>query len=90
MKLSISILIMGLCPFWGLSQNNSLKPYGALPSERQLKWHEMEMYCLIHFTPTTFQDKEWGFGDADPVIFNPTSFDANQIAAAAAAAGLKD
>lgn len=89
MKLSISILIMGLCPFWGLSQNNSLKPYGALPSERQLKWHEMEMYCLIHFTPTTFQDKEWGFGDADPVIFNPTSFDANQIAAAAAAAGFK-
>lgn len=65
------------------------KPYGALPAERQLRWHEMEMYCLIHFTPTTFQDKEWGFGDAEPAIFNPLHFDANQIATAAASAGFK-
>lgn len=65
------------------------KPYGALPSERQLRWHEMEMYSLIHYTPTTFQDKEWGFGDAEPSIFNPAAFDANQIAQAAASAGFK-
>ncbi|TDQ75190.1 alpha-L-fucosidase [Sphingobacterium yanglingense] len=64
-------------------------PYGALPSPRQLAWHEMEMYCLIHYTPTTFQDKEWGFGDADPKIFNPSHFDANQIAKAAASAGFR-
>ena len=64
-------------------------PYGALPSARQLAWHEMEMYCLIHYTPTTFQDKEWGFGDADPKIFNPSHFDANQIAKAAASAGFR-
>ena len=65
------------------------EPYGALPTERQLRWHEMEMYSLIHYTPTTFQNKEWGFGDADPQIFNPQHFDANQIAAAAASAGFK-
>ena len=41
-------------------------PYGVLPSERQLKWHEVEMYVIVHFTPTTFEDKEWGFGDAAP------------------------
>jgi len=64
-------------------------PYGAIPSERQLKWHETEMYCLIHFTPTTFQNKEWGYGDADPAIFNPAQFDAGQIIAAAAAGGFK-
>lgn len=64
-------------------------PYGALPSERQLRWHEMEMYTLIHYTPTTFQNKEWGYGDADAQIFNPRKFDANQIAKAAAAAGFK-
>ncbi|KKX49636.1 hypothetical protein [Sphingobacterium sp. IITKGP-BTPF85] len=58
---------------------NPPKPYGALPSERQLKWHEMDMYCLIHYTPTTFQNKEWGYGDADPAIFNPSNFDANQL-----------
>ncbi|UIR56189.1 alpha-L-fucosidase [Sphingobacterium sp. SRCM116780] len=65
------------------------KPYGAVPSERQLKWHEMDTYCLIHFTPTTFQNKEWGYGDANPEIFNPSNFDANQIARAAASAGFK-
>lgn len=65
------------------------KPYGVLPSKRQLAWHETEMYCLIHFTPTTFQDKEWGYGDADPAIFNPKKFDAEQIAAAAKAGGFK-
>lgn len=65
------------------------EPYGALPSARHLAWHEMETYCLIHYTPTTFQDKEWGFGDADPKIFNPSHFDAQQIAKAAASAGFK-
>lgn len=64
-------------------------PYGPLPSEAQLNWHEMEMYCLIHFTPTTFQNKEWGFGDAPAAIFNPSNFDADQIAAAAKAAGFQ-
>ncbi|QNA43764.1 alpha-L-fucosidase [Lacibacter sediminis] len=64
-------------------------PYGALPSARQLTLHEMEMYALIHFTPTTYENKEWGFGDANPLIFNPTKFDANQIAAAIKAGGFK-
>jgi len=64
-------------------------PYGVLPTEPQLQWHEMEQYVLVHFTPTTFQNKEWGYGDADPKIFNPTKFDANQIVNAAKAGGFK-
>jgi len=64
-------------------------PYGALPSDRQLKWQETEMYCIIHFTPTTFQNKEWGYGDADPSIFNPSKFNADQIVAAAKSGGFK-
>jgi alpha-L-fucosidase len=66
-----------------------LEPYGAVPSERQLNWHDIEVYGLIHFTPTTFENKEWGFGDAAPSIFNPTDFDADQIVEAAKAGGLK-
>ncbi|WP_316807672.1 alpha-L-fucosidase [Pedobacter agri] len=65
------------------------KPYGALPSKRQLAWHDLEVYGLIHFTPTTFENKEWGFGDADPKTFNPTDFNAEQIIQAAKAGGLK-
>ena len=66
-----------------------LQSYGALPSERQLSWQETEVYGLIHFTPTTFENKEWGYGDADPSLFNPLHFDANQIIAAAKSGGLK-
>lgn len=88
----IRILICCL-PLWLYSSCRAIvappSPYGVLPSERQLRWHEMEMYCLIHYTPTTFQNKEWGFGDADPSLFNPSNFDANQIAEAAASAGFK-
>ena len=86
MKKIVHVALLMSAPFL-LAQE--LKPYGAVPSERQLRWHEMETYALIHFTPTTFQNKEWGFGDASPEIFNPTSFDANQITRAAASAGLK-
>jgi alpha-L-fucosidase len=57
-------------------------PYGALPSKRQLLWHTMETYGFLHFTVNTFTDKEWGYGDEDPNIFNPTAFDADAIVTA--------
>jgi alpha-L-fucosidase len=63
------------------------KPYGALPSPAQLEWHEMEMYCLIHYGVDTYTDKEWGYGDEDPSLINPSHFDAEQIVASAKAGG---
>ncbi len=64
-------------------------PYGALPSERQLRWHEMEVYGFLHFTVNTFTDKEWGYGDEDPRVFHPTGFDADAIVRALKAGGMK-
>ena len=65
------------------------KPYGALPTQRQLNWQETDMYCIVHFSVATYTDKEWGYGDEDPKIFNPKHFSALQIVGAAKAGGFK-
>lgn len=63
-------------------------PYGPVPTERQLRWHDMEFYGFLHFTVNTFTDKEWGYGDESEKVFNPTAFDADQIARTAQEAGM--
>lgn len=65
------------------------EPYGATPSERQLRWHEMELYAFIHFTVNTFTDKEWGYGDESPALFHPTDFDPDSMMAALESAGMR-
>jgi len=64
-------------------------PYGAVPSDRQLRWHRLETTAFLHFTVNTFTDKEWGYGDEDPHIFAPAKFDAYAIVEPLADAGMK-
>jgi alpha-L-fucosidase len=64
-------------------------PYGAIPSPRQLAWHELEFTGFLHFTVNTFTDKEWGYGDEDPNLFNPAKFDADAMVGALADAGMR-
>ena len=71
------------------AQKTAPKPYGAIPTQRQLNWQEMERYCFLHFTVNTFTDREWGLGDEKESVFNPTNFDADQIVSTIAKHGFK-
>jgi alpha-L-fucosidase len=64
-------------------------PYGPLPSEAQLKWHETDLYAMVCFGLNTYTDKEWGYGDVSPALFDPSGFDASQITATLKEAGFK-
>ncbi|WP_295716964.1 alpha-L-fucosidase [Mucilaginibacter sp.] len=72
----------------GFSQT-APKPYGVLPTKGQLNWQQMEMYCIIHYGVDVYTNKEWGYGDEDPKLINPSQFSALQIVAAAKAGGFK-
>jgi alpha-L-fucosidase len=80
------ILLLVLC----LTASSLIaQPVLPLPSKEQLQWHEKEFYLFIHFGPNTFTNKEWGEGNEDPSVFNPTSLDCEQWARIAKQAGAK-
>lgn len=54
-------------------------PYGPLPTSQQVDWLRMEWYAFVHFSLNTFTNKEWGYGDESPELFNPGQFDARDI-----------
>ena len=61
----------------------------VIPSPQQIAYQQMEVIGFIHFSINTFTDREWGYGDESPELFNPSELDTRQWARAAKAAGMK-
>ncbi len=67
----------------------SLAQLNPLPSNEQLQWYDMEMYAFIHYSLNTYTDQEWGFGNEDLQLFNPSDLDCRQWARVCKQAGMK-
>ena len=65
------------------------QPFGPLPTENQLRWQDMEMYAFIHYSMNTYTDQEWGFGNEDLSLFNPSALDCRQWARVCKQAGMR-
>ena len=84
-----NFLLLASCLLINIVSSQPVKPLPPLPSKEQLQWHEKEFYLFIHFGPNTFTNKEWGEGNEDPSVFNPTKLDCEQWARIAKQAGAK-
>jgi alpha-L-fucosidase len=66
-----------------------IAPCGPLPNANQLRWQDMEMYAFIHYSLNTYTDQEWGFGNENPKLFNPSSLDCRQWARVCKLSGMR-
>lgn len=92
MKKSISIFACYTFLLLFSCENKQVAPpasFGAVPSPRQLAWHEWEYYAFVHFNMNTFTNEEWGHGTEKPDNFNPTNLDCEQWARVCKQAGMK-
>lgn len=72
-------LLLAIMSCLGLSaQAQAPEAIMPVPSAYQLEMQKMETYAFIHYGPNTFNDMEWGYGNAEPTVFNPDTLDCEQ------------
>ncbi|MGW0531094.1 alpha-L-fucosidase [Streptomyces sp. NPDC003032] len=59
------------------------------PTPRQIAWQKLEQTAFLHFGVNTFTGLEWGTGDEDPDVFQPSGLDTDQWARALRDGGFK-
>jgi alpha-L-fucosidase len=91
MKNKLLLITTAFVCFISISCNNTKAPeaHGPVPSENQMRWHEMEYYSFVHFSLNTYTDQSWGYGDEDVNLFNPEKADCRQWARICKEAGMK-
>lgn len=65
------------------------EPVLPVPTARQLAWQRDEMNMFLHFGINTFTDREWGTGQEDPAVFQPSHFSPHQWARVARETGFE-
>ena len=88
-KLSFTLLCIAMLASCISTKMDPPQPYGVLPTDRQLAWHEMEMYNMIEFNQNNALDIHWGWGNESPELVNPVDFDAEKIVLLAKKIGSK-
>lgn len=88
-KYCLLLALIALFNLTGCEQPKAPEACGPVPTEAQLKWQELERYAFIHFSMNTFTDMEWGYGDKDPQLFNPSELDCRQWCRLFKDAGMK-
>lgn len=73
----------------GCSGVSAPAPYGPIPSEGQLQWHDVDFYGMITISLNTYTDVEWGYGNEDLNLFNPYKFNADTMVHQMKEAGMK-
>ena len=88
----LGMLLALLCVSLGRvsAQIHPPAPYGPLPTPALLAYQQRELVAFVHFNMNTFTDAEWGQGNEDPKLFNPTQLDCRQWIAALKSAGFKE
>lgn len=94
-RYSVLVWLVWLVPYFGgmymgMRGESEIAPTAVVPSARQVEYQRMELIGFVHFTVNTFTDREWGYGNESPELFNPTDLDADQWAAVASEAGMKE
>ncbi|WP_235295745.1 alpha-L-fucosidase [Portibacter marinus] len=64
-------------------------PVSPVPTEAQVDYQRMEFNGFVHFNMNTFTNMEWGYGNEDPSLFNPTNLNCDQWVSTMKEAGMK-
>ena len=80
--ITLALCANSLCGF-------AQKALGPVPSKDQVRLQDMEMYAFLHYSLNTYTNQEWGFGNEDPALFNPSKLDTRQWVRTCKAAGMK-